>query len=96
MKVVVQSKDYGFWTSKPVTVYRVEVDDDYSEIVWCNHDGYYEEEYEGEHNRSDGSVTVWTERHEVCDKCNAWRTRGEDEWHDSPIYGESEQRYVTV
>lgn len=96
MRIPVKSRDFGFWTSKPVTVYRVEVDDDYREIVWCNHDGYFEDELAQERIASDGTVHEMSVKAEVCDKCYAWRPVGAEEWADAPILGERIEQHATV
>lgn len=80
MKILVKSKDYGFFTAKPVTVqvsYK-------GELIACNHDGYEEEDHVGESIRPDDTIRRWFEVHEVCDKCYAWRVKGDEEWNDEP------------
>lgn len=76
MKVYVKLHDFGFWTSKPVTV-QVKYK---GELVSCNHDGCFEDTFDHDIIHSDDTITtVWT-TYEVCDKCNAHRQLGEEEW----------------
>lgn len=80
MKVLVRKRDHGFFSTHPVTV-QVKYRD---QLISCNHDGYEEEDYVGESIRPDDTVRRWYEAHEVCDKCYAWRVKGEEEWNDEP------------
>jgi len=80
MKIQVSNRDFGFFSSQPITVYRVENDDD-DTIVWCNHWGATVEDVEDYY----GHVTT----QEFCDKCGAWRqVATDDNWHDTPFEGE--------
>lgn len=80
MKVLVRNRDYGFFSAHPVTV-QVKY---HGHLINCNHDGYEEEDYVGEMIGRDDSIRRWYEKHEVCDKCYAWRVKGEDDWNDGP------------
>lgn len=80
MKILVKNRDYGFFTAKPVTV-QVKYK---GQLISCNHDGYEQEDYHGEYLASDDTVRHYYERHEVCDKCHAWRVVGDEEWTDGP------------
>jgi len=80
MKVLVRSRDYGFFTSKPVTVqvrYK-------GELISCNHEGYYEDQHDYDIIRPDDTITTVWNTYEVCDKCNAYRQLGGEEWQDEP------------
>ena len=80
MNINVRNRDYGFLSCKPVTVqvfYK-------GELIHCNHDGYFEDEHDFEIIRSDDSIRTVSNRYEVCDKCNAYRLVGDEEWQDEP------------
>ena len=80
MKIMVNNRDYGFLSSKPITVYRVESTDDPT-IAWCNHDGADIETVEDPFGHE--SLI------EICDKCDATKyVRAEDEWQNAPFEGE--------
>lgn len=80
MKIAVRNRDFGFWSAKPVTVQVKYL----GHLISCNHDGYEEEDYVGEALRPDDTIRRWFEKHEVCDKCYAWRVKGDEEWNDEP------------
>lgn len=80
MKIYIKEQDFGFWSEKPVTVQRVEKytdeDEPYTDVVWCNHDGSWIDEYENV---------------EYCDKCSAHRFNRNgltEEWQDTPEWGQ--------
>lgn len=77
MKILIKNRDYGFFTTKPISVTKTED----GLIVYCNHEGAIVDVYE--------YPTGQTETQELCDKCDAWRAVGESEWHDAPFEGES-------
>lgn len=76
MKIIVNNKDYGFFTSKPITVYRL----DDSGMVWCNHDGA---------ETTDVADGEGTRQELVCDKCYAVFEPVHEEWHNAPFLGET-------
>lgn len=78
MRIPVKNRDYGFLSAKPVTVYRI----DDSGIVWCNHDGYFEDDFDHDIIHNDDTITTVWDTYEVCDKCRAYRLLGEEEWRD--------------
>lgn len=80
MNIYVRKRDFGFWTSKPVTV-QVKYK---GQLIACNHDGYFEDDLPQQRIGSDDTITEWTEKADVCDKCNAWKWAGEEEWRDEP------------
>lgn len=81
MRIAINDKNYGFFSTQSITVYRVENDDD-DTIVWCNHEGAELEDVEDYY----GHITT----QEFCDKCGAWRAVASDEgWRDVPFEGES-------
>lgn len=80
MKVYVKSRDYGFFTSKPITV-QVRRG---GELVHCNHDGYQEDDHDFDIIRSDDTIRTVTNKYDVCDKCYAYRLTGDEEWQDEP------------
>lgn len=78
MKIAVRNRDYGFFSAQPVSVQVYHK----GYLISCNHDGYFEDEYDTDIIRSDDTIrTVWN-TYEVCDKCNAYRQLGEEEWRD--------------
>lgn len=88
MNIFVKAHDFGFWTAQPITVYRTEKDSGlYRDITWCNHDGYSEEDLVQERIASDDTVHEFVIKAELCNKCLAWRERGENEWHEAPKQG---------
>lgn len=78
MKIAIRDRQYGFFSTQPITVQKLED----GLVTSCNHDGYYEEDLPQERIASDGTVREWTIKAELCDKCYAWRQVGEEEWHD--------------
>lgn len=91
MKIYVKHHDFGFWTSKPVTVQVVDWHKDegegYKDVLWCNHDGYFEDTFDHDIIHPDDTITTVWNTYEVCDKCNAHRLVGEEEWQDAPFEG---------
>lgn len=80
MKIHVNSRDYGFFTTKPVTV-QVKYK---GELIGCNHDGYFQDDHDFDIIRSDDTIRTVSNRYDVCDKCYAYRLVGEEEWQDEP------------
>lgn len=79
MRIPVKIKDYGFYSQSEITVQKVDKYDDFDDVVYCNHAGYFQSE-----NFNGYPI-------DVCDKCSAWRSvtpEGDDEWQDAPIEGE--------
>lgn len=84
MRIVVDNKDYGFFSEKPITV---QVIDPNEGVVWCNHDGAEEETVSFDHYNPDGQDMTHTENITYCDKCEAFKREYEDEWEDAPFEG---------
>lgn len=80
MRIAVKNRDYGFFSAQPITVYRM----DDSGIVWCNHDGCFEDDFDHDIIHNDDTITTVWDTYEVCDKCYAHRLLGDEEWIDAP------------
>jgi hypothetical protein len=80
--------DY-FDIGKSVTVQRFEqiIEDDDAVLVYCNHAGATEEDYENEIYYPEGPSQTYIATQLVCDKCEAYRYLGENYWHEAPEEG---------
>lgn len=88
-KIFINNKDLGFLTQEEVTVQRFEIVDGERELVWCNHAGAIEESVENEMTNPNGHDITWWDKIVVCDKCEAYRFVGDNEWRDAPEEGVS-------
>ena len=87
MKITVKSSQ--FWDDV-ITVQRFETcdegtEDEYKDLIWCNHGGAYEEEVENTFMTFEGP-TSYTSKVTVCDKCPAFLIPGEG-WENAPMEG---------
>lgn len=60
-----------------------------NEVVWCNHAGAREEDYEQTFHNPYGADTTSFITILKCDKCEAWKRADEDFWSEAPFEGVS-------
>jgi len=91
MKILVNNKDYGFFSAQPITVQVIDwhrdEDEPYEDVLWCNHDGAEEEEDAIHHAFNNGSNSEYTVSLLKCNKCEAYKRADADRWEDAPFEG---------
>lgn len=91
-KIHVRNRDLGFFTQTLITVQRFEIEDGDPVVVWCNHAGAIEEEYDVQINNVDRLDEVYQQTIIACNKCGASRLPGENYWENAPFEGVTEER----
>jgi len=86
MRIVISNKDFGDFTSHPITVQRI---DSQEGVIYCNHDGADYEDNVVHHAYNDGSDSEYVERILACDKCEAFKREHDNQWEDAPFEGEA-------